>query len=342
MKGITKVEGSTASDGTNVQPSRVTAEPGPTVETIEEAAPPFYTTATTPVTPTSATTTVITTNAIAATTPIPGDANLGSTRSRGHRRSTGTGTSTNNTQHGTDDGRLGRWCRGAFSFPQVSRQEWIVTFTTGLVALVLCDAATDVCGFLEASVYFGTGTPHNGTTGGSGRDDGIPRMERRGIGINVYEDADGECVSWRKGTDRDDVYCTGQDEISLWKVVRWMVGIASVSSLLWVITVGLSACCSYHPRVWTVMTVSVHVIWVLYILSFTLFGSHVCRADDCTVGTGAALMLVGVLVWILASWMVWRLSACVIFQRTTADSVDNNTNDDGNNTTNRDVHRGKS
>lgn len=208
-------------------------------------------------------------------------------------------------------------CRCTF-FPQLSRSEWIVMFVTSLVALILCDAATDVCGFLEASVYLGRGVAC----------DRVPVAERRDIGINVYEDEDGECVPWRKGTDKDNVYHSGDE---LWIVVRYLVGIASVFSLLLVIALGFSACISYPRPVWMTMAMVVHLVWLLYSLSFMLFGADVCQEpprlarwyDDCVFGTGAALMLVGVLVWMPASLLVWRL-ACTTPKRTAASRNGNN------------------
>ena len=66
------------------------------------------------------------------------------------------------------------WC----SFPQFPWRIWTTVFVTALVALIFADAATDVCGMVQASVYF---TDTNTT-------------EHRHIGINQYEYADGECL----------------------------------------------------------------------------------------------------------------------------------------------------
>uniref|UniRef100_A0A7S3L7Y6 Uncharacterized protein n=1 Tax=Amphora coffeiformis TaxID=265554 RepID=A0A7S3L7Y6_9STRA len=225
-----------------------------------------------------------------------------------------------NANHGTNDSSQCLCCRCSF-FAQVPRREWMAMFFTSLVALILCDAATDVCGFLEATVFLGHAAYHQEGC------DSVTGMERRGIGINVYEDEDGECVSWRKGTDKDDVYHERDD---MWKAVRYLVGIASVVSLLLVIALGCSACVSYPRSVWRTMAVLTHLVWVLYSLAFMLFGADVCQEphyshaeyDDCTFDTGAWLMLVGVLVWMPASLLVWRLASSLP-KRTTAGN-DNN------------------
>lgn len=207
---------------------------------------------------------------------------------------------------------------GCWAFPQVSgRCEWLWMFSTAVVALVLCDAATDVCGFVEASVLFCLDD-----------DCGTSTVERRNIGINVYEDVDGECISWRKGTDKDDVY---NDDDEMWTVVRFLVGVASVVSLLLVIFLGFAACVSYPRRMWYMAAYLVQCVWFLYSLSFLLFGAEVCQEpdfvradyDDCTFDTGAGLMLAGVLVWMPASVFVWRVAFEVHKNESTESHVPN-------------------
>ena len=192
-----------------------------------------------------------------------------------------------------------RCWRGWCSFSQVqSRRLWIALFVSSVIAISLNDAATDVCGFVDASILLRDGT-----------------VETRGVGINVYEDADGECTSWRKGDDKDIVY---NDSDTLWKVVRFFVGIASVVALIGVIILGFATCLAFPLFVWNLLAYVWLIVWFLYSLSFVLFGSDLCTGPtkdnydrDCSIDVGAWLTLAGVIVWIPSSLGVWYLAGKV-------------------------------
>jgi hypothetical protein len=192
----------------------------------------------------------------------------------------------------------GSW-RGCCSFPHGNPLGLILAFVTSLIALILCDAATDVCGFLEASI-----TPV--------RQDGSPQgrfgREDRKIGINVYEDSDGECISWRKGDDKDVVY---DDSDVIWKYVRTFVGIAAVVSLLLLIALGMAACVDYPLRFYTTTAWLYQVVMLLFILSFLVFASDLCQdsGPDCVFHVGAGLMIGGVVFWAAASVLTFALGS---------------------------------
>ena len=188
-----------------------------------------------------------------------------------------------------------RYWHGWCSFPQAKRGEWAILFGVSLMALILCDAATDVCGFLVASVLF--------------EDENL--VERRHVGINQYEDRDGECTSWRKGDDYEQIY---ENDDYLWQTVRSFVGVASVVALIVVIMLLCTTCLSFPKRVWKFMACALQLVWLLYSLSFMLFGSKLCRGfeptlngqeyKDCKFDVGAGLTLAGVVMWIPASFGV--------------------------------------
>jgi hypothetical protein len=206
------------------------------------------------------------------------------------------------------------WC----SFPQTKTRRyrliWVMTFLASIVALVLSDAAVDVCGFVDAVIQ----VPNS--TGTIQKDGSTPYFgERRGVGINVYEDNDGECISWRKGEDKDLIY---DESNEMWRTVRHIVGVASVIALIGVIVLGFVPCIALSTLVWQTLEIIWLGVWFLYSLSFILFGSDLCTDSnkptidndetlvqrDCTFDIGAGLILAGVLVWIPSSYGVWYLA----------------------------------
>ena len=205
------------------------------------------------------------------------------------------------SQHNTC---CGCW-RGCCSFPQLGnekhgRRTWIIVFVASIIGLALCDAGTDVCGFIQATVkIIGINT--------------TVVEEIRGVGINVYEDSNGECISWRKGDEKDWIYSDGDGDVNfngdrLWVVVRYLVGIAAVLSVIGVITFAFAPCVVFPCWIWNTFTFIWMISWFMYSLSFVLFGSDLCLNDECTFDKGAALILAGIVVWIPSSVGVWYLS----------------------------------
>ena len=157
-----------------------------------------------------------------------------------------------------------------------------------LVALSLADAATDVCAFLNATTRFGDSTA----------------TKNREIGINTYRDDAQGCVPWRQGDDRFVVYD------SVWKAVRWMVGVASVVAFVaWVFL--LTASCVHYqcPRLFEGLGYGFLFIALLYELSFLVFASDICREHGCTIDNGGIIMIVACLAWLVASWTVFEIPA---------------------------------
>lgn len=200
---------------------------------------------------------------------------------------------------------------GLFSFPAVPRGAWIAVFTTALMALILVDAATDVCGFIQGTVYLTTTASNHS----------IPtttRVERRHIGLNQYEDANGECTSWRKGTNKDDVYASND---ILWTVVRYFVGVAAVVGLIGLIILLAASCFAWSATSLQALSHIMQAVWFLFSLSFLVLATKTCEAsawderpvlaetfEDCTLDVGAGLMLAGVVLWMPASLGVWYLA----------------------------------
>ena len=195
------------------------------------------------------------------------------------------------------------WC----SFPQFPRRIWRRVFVTTLLALILADAATDVRGFVNGSVYVvntSTDTEANSTSSSS-----VWVVDRRRIGINQYEDDKGKCIPWRKGDEKDNVY--DSDDV-VWAAVRFFVGIASVVGLLGLLLLLLAPCASFPQRLWKSLPYIFQVVWFFYSLSFLVFATDTCRStwseplleeqyDDCTLDLGGGLMLSGTVVWMMAS-----------------------------------------
>ena len=239
----------------------------------------------------------------------------------------------NNNNANRNNNFCRRYCawRGWCSFPTVPRGAWIAVFSTTLVALILVDAATDVCGFVQGSVYLTTNENTNNSTT-------TTRVERRHIGINQYEDANGGCVSWRKGTDKDDVY---QSDDVMWTVVRYLVGIASVVGLLGLVVLLFASCFAWSTRALQILSHVMQGVWFLYSLSFLALASQTCEAsqwegpvaddfEDCTLDVGAGLMLAGVVLWMPASFGVWYLSYRHHNHHQAQQQQDVATNTDGN------------
>mmetsp|Transcript_14657 Transcript_14657/g.35704 ORF Transcript_14657/g.35704 Transcript_14657/m.35704 type:complete len:356 (+) Transcript_14657:1433-2500(+) len=198
----------------------------------------------------------------------------------------------------------GCW-RGCCSFPQLENEKhgrriWIIVFVASIIGLALCDAGTDVCGFIQATVKI---IDTNTTI----------VEETRDVGINVYEDTNGECIPWRKGDEKDWIYGDGDGDVNanddtLWVAVRYLVGIAAVVSVIGVIAFAFAPCVVFPRFVWNTFTFIWMLSWFMYSLSFVIFGSDLCMNDECTFDKGAALILVGVVVWIPSSLGVWYLS----------------------------------
>jgi hypothetical protein len=168
----------------------------------------------------------------------------------------------------------------------------ILAFVTSVMAFILCDKATDVCGFLIGYIPV------------ADEDDGVEQLQRRKIGINVYEDYNGDCVSWRKGQDMDIVFA---DSDIIWKFVRWFADIATIVTILLIILLAMASCISY-PQRWFMVTAWIFQgTTVLYIMSFLAYGSDVCHEQDCWLDVGTSMMIAGVLVWPLAATFTFFL-----------------------------------
>lgn len=227
------------------------------------------------------------------------------------------------------------------SFPQLSKSKharriWTLVFISTIVAIALCDAGTDVCGFVQATVFSVNAKqlmPHSDDNADNNNQLAPIVEETRGVGINTYEDSDGECISWRKGNDKDWIYSgvdvnidgDNADDI-LWVVVRYWVGIASVVAVICCVVFAFVPCVVLPLCLWNIFAYSWSISWFLYSLSFIVFGSDLCALDrggsSCTFDIGAALILAGVIVWIPSTLGVWYLTKVV------ASAVNNVSNDD--------------
>lgn len=131
----------------------------------------------------------------------------------------------------------------------------------------------------------------------------IPRQ----IGIYRYHDAvdsDGytHCTYFLVGEDKDSIYGP------VWRSVHVLVGLGSLLALATLVFSCSATCKAYSPRYFETTSYLQLLLFLLYGLSFTVFGSDVCGDNDCEMGLQGFIMLLLLPVWLVSS-LLWVILA---------------------------------